>query len=1262
MTEKVGAPDSTVTRKVQPPSGKFRTGLNLLRGALGKLLGRVLNWLALPQDSLPGDVAYPKELRSLAPAFDEVEHALYVDVLIDAIENKPLVRNIALTGSYGTGKSSILRAIADKYRKRVVEVSFSTVGSVLRNELSEKLGEGSSDDPVAPTNQIEKEIVKQILYTEDPSRTRGSRFRRVTRFRWWRQSVFGLVLGLITLGVLFLSGLDKPFMVMAGADPVLQWLAHGLLLALLSSAVLAIRWLTHNRVFLEKMTAGPATVSLASQPSSYFDQYLDEIVYFFEVSRRDIVIFEDIDRFNDVRIFEALKALNTLLNGASQVGGKRDLKFIYALRDSVFEKIGESSGAEDKWDEAREEVERANRTKFFELVVPVVPFITHRNARDLMAEAMEGTSVSQKLIDLAARHVADMRLINNMRNEYDVFANKLINLADDKRLSGLDPDRLFSMILYKNVHMADFEKIRFGDSQLDKLHSEWRKLVNENIAHQTNVAKSAGSRLESFDAIAARSEALGDRLEAVARTLGLRYQGGQTRASVSIDGTPVDAVSIRDESIWSQLINNKGDVGITFDPAYLHPYLIPFEDLSSLLGLEITPDAWKKSDRDALVGVRQKAEDQRHFLRHHSWRELSLRPEFTLPARSGGETFRDLSKRLLRSELARQLVAGGYINDYFALYVSAYYGNHLTLDAQNYIVQHIDKGKADSNYFLTGEDVEAIIAEKGEGILEDGSIYNCSVMDYLFDEKPELATIVLGHLAAWGKTEMLFVDTYLTEGANARKLIEGLTPLTPGIFAWLVTIQGDQTPRLIDAALLNWSPSLSYTLDDGVRAYFEAHAGEIESLTSGGNMDDVIGAVSLIAESGALIPSLLPLSLEAIEAIADQDCYEITAENLRLLTGVRSLALNHILQNAETVYIRVLERLGEYLKLLDLDGDDVTVSTPMDFVQIINDVVKQSELNHLEVVIQYADVECMVTDLQAVPPEAWETLAGTQRTAPTFANVSAMIEEAGGVGPGLAALLQRTAAITMPNDGVPDSERTALAITLLASRHAIPSPTLRVQLAVSLLSPDLQLSPEDIQPEPGPLVGLLLKHEIISDDPTVFASELMPDWPTREAAIEASEHFVEFMSPATIPPETLPELFASTEIQPAIKSKILDGLLIYAVDHPAGIRAAARYAAEMGLDLDYARIKSAAQSKPGDEVVVRLIARSSEVLSDGEIRALLLEMGGDYALIADPGPERPTLPNDQAHRTILERQRNAGVVSSYPPEGEGRVRVYRHHN
>ena len=50
---------------------------------------------------------------------------------------------------------------------------------------------------------------------------------------------------------------------------------------------------------------------------SVFNAYLDEIVYFFETTKYDVVVFEDLDRFvNKDIIFYKLRELNTILNNS----------------------------------------------------------------------------------------------------------------------------------------------------------------------------------------------------------------------------------------------------------------------------------------------------------------------------------------------------------------------------------------------------------------------------------------------------------------------------------------------------------------------------------------------------------------------------------------------------------------------------------------------------------------------------------------------------------------------------------------------------------------------------------------------------------------------------------------------------------------------------------------------------------------------------------------------------------------------------------
>ena len=93
-----------------------------------------------------------------------------------------------------------------------------------------------------------------------------------------------------------------------------------------TSAALAASPLLEGRVHLDKITAGPTTISLSRDNDTYFDEYLDEIMYFFEMGRKrrgesekTIVVFEDIDRFDNAEIFEELRELNTLLNNAGQL-------------------------------------------------------------------------------------------------------------------------------------------------------------------------------------------------------------------------------------------------------------------------------------------------------------------------------------------------------------------------------------------------------------------------------------------------------------------------------------------------------------------------------------------------------------------------------------------------------------------------------------------------------------------------------------------------------------------------------------------------------------------------------------------------------------------------------------------------------------------------------------------------------------------------------------------------------------------------------
>ncbi|MHA7199015.1 YobI family P-loop NTPase [Arthrobacter alkaliphilus] len=1214
---------------------------------------------------------------SLTPGYSREQHGVYVEALADAIENRPKVKNIALTGPYGTGKSSALEKISELYPTRVVQLSLSTVGDKPDEpEPSASPTPGTSANPASTTttNRIQKEIVKQILYSLDPAETRGSRFRRITRFRIAEPTLFAFAIGVAVVAVLFLSGLDKPLVAGVGNDLLPQVLAHAVLVLLIAAILVTILWFTHNRLFLEKVAAGAATVTLSPQSTSYFDQYLDEIVYFFEVSGRDIVVFEDIDRFENIHIFETLRALNTLLNGSHQVAnragdsrgfkqffgrpttGRPPVKFIYALRDSVFDKLLQADS--ETTDEAKEQghADQFSRTKFFDVVIPLVPFITHHNARDLMSKTM-GDRVARPLVDVAARHVADMRLILSISNEFDIFKRRLLDeVEDQKKMPGLNADLLFAMVLYKNMHMGDFEAIRFGTSKLDELHDAWRELVRVNIDDRSEQVLKETTFLRSHDFIEERSRHLGKRLKEVAAFHGrLARRGGSQLFQVGGAWVPLERLEEKD--FWIDIIANQRELYVdAASGTNSHTYWVPFGDLPTFLNEKIDLAEWDLEERSAIQGRCENAQADVAFLRHHEWQEIFNRPEFTL----GSDSFQDLAKQILQSPLAYDLVANGFINEYFALYISIYYGEHLRPNALNYIVHYIDKGHSDYTAQLTPEDVEAILAEKGETILSDRSMYNISVVDFLLSQSPSRADPLMRQIASWGEPERKFVGKYLELSTGEKtRFVEDLLGRLPGFFTYLATeapVDAGAPSALFDAALSSWMDGLTYELGDPVREYIDAHWTEFAAITESARQTDAPRAIDLITRTGTKIPSVTLLSPAARAAVANTGAYSMTEENLLALAGAPDIALDVLRSNSEPVFGQAVARAPEYLAAVSAcEHEQPTIHSPAAFAEIIEAVATSSSPALGEIIRRSAD-DCRIDDLTSAPEAAFGDLVFDLRVPPTFANITFYMDATGQIDTNLATLLGHSGKVS-EIEGASEPARAKLAAAILDARGPLPSQCLRANLAASLELSDV-LPATGITPESGDLIGLLIERGIIADDRSAFSDRLMIDWPTREFAISKSSHFSEFFDPMVLPGSQLPQLFGSALVPASVKLAVIGHLPAYAAAAPRGLGPIADFALEEGIALNHAQLDVLQRGGAGSARLIGLIARS-QGLPFEEMRSLLNAMGGDYATITQPGTRQASLPDDDAHRSVLERLKEAGVVSSYSSNNwSGMLRVH----
>ncbi|GAA3033647.1 hypothetical protein Aglo01_41490 [Actinokineospora globicatena] len=1242
------------------------------------------------------------ELAPLTPQFQGSQHEVFVSHLNAALDDQE-IRNIAVTGRYGAGKSSVLKEFARQNRKRVLFLSLSTLGPDEPNETK--------------TNQIEKELVKQLLHREKPARVRQSRYQRIERLPKWKAvgQVTGamaiMAVGLWLFGVIpgRVSGLraDAPAGVRVAASTVII----GCLIWLLAAVRIAI----HNRLVVSQVSAAGTAITLTNKSETYFDKYLDEIVYFFEShSAIDVVVFEDLDRFNHPEIFDALRELNTLLNTSKQIIAGRPLKrdqrsvrFIYALRDSIFEQLGHDT-KQLADDDAQAEIIRANRTKFFDLVIPLIPFITHRTARELLHKALVDPllapvpKVSDELVDLVARHLPDMRLLTNIRNEYSIFANRLI--TNSHGMDTLTPDRLFALVVYKNLHPEDFELILVGRSRLDRVYQLSRDLVAESTSKRRTRLRQITDGVASQDAIDEKAKKWGERLDWFARKVAAASGGQVTGYFINSDLRAKDQIT--SVSFWHEIGNRGSGVKIQGSFGYYgnqQTVSLDINELHNLVGDQVANFDWAAAVRDDVLREESELRVDLERLRVADFIDLAKYPEFTLIHSGAPTDFRHLVADIVTSELAQALISSGYIDRYYNMYIAQYYGERLPTNAMSYIVQNVDTNRADITYTLKPNEVAALLVETKRSFLKEVSAYNIDILDHLLKTGDEGAHAVLDNVIRHiGDTERAFIEAYLNDGVHAGDAVAYLAPRWPKIFNELVDSVGLSHVRrveLVDIALANSGEQTEYWFTETIREFFQFNYEKfctISPLAPTGKSDCTnptkdaetsemaIGyAIHTLGRARFECDNLAAVRDLAMRLLVELNCYTFTAANLRVaLDQPLTLSLDRVRRINIDVYKRALGLIDEYLNVIDAErlerraaapnvvegeyGASWTIEDPAEFCAIVNDLAELDE-QHVLRVLKCAHPSCSIDDLTAVPRSIWTALADCQRFAPTLDNIDAYIEHAGSIDAGLAAILTHTGSITLSRSKDDDvngesvsevaTERESLeasaieavkirvAGALLNAAATIPDLAVRTMLVVSLdLAAPLPVT--QVPAESGPLLGYLLRAGICTDDAATFSHFDTNDWLTLSHGIAHSRKFVEFVQPELLNSSMAKHVLSGSDIGKNIKAAILARVDEFIpVDDRAALQVAGQAALVNNISLSATAISLIARGTQDGNLIVRLAFQFHEALTSGEIIAALVETDEPYVNLTVSG-HKLTLPRNRHHEAVFGRLKADGYIKS----------------
>ena len=404
-------------------------------------------------DGLDGESGY----RDLTPESDTKNSEEYIRALHWAIKNKD-VKNIALSGPYGSGKSSVIKTYLKKYPKtKYLSISlaaFSTPTKSVNGEDDKTtlLADDWTLDDV-DENVIEEGILKQLFYRVDVGKIPQSRYRKIKKLSYWKMFFTILMLTVVASAVYLEINPNvledfKNTVINNGAFFHLnQWSSYAVFIVTIFVVLLLIttvlKYVMSNFRVANINLGDKASISKKEEKESIFDKSLDEIVYFFESTTYDTVFIEDLDRFNQPNIFIKLRELNTVINNYDNI--KRKVVFIYAIKDDMFK------------DE--------ERTKFFDFIVPVIPYINATNSGEILRGLLKfekgadgvykskNYDISDRYIWKISPFVQDMRVLTNICNEFLVYKRTL-------KTTKLKDEEMFSMITFKNLYPKEFAELQ----------------------------------------------------------------------------------------------------------------------------------------------------------------------------------------------------------------------------------------------------------------------------------------------------------------------------------------------------------------------------------------------------------------------------------------------------------------------------------------------------------------------------------------------------------------------------------------------------------------------------------------------------------------------------------------------------------------------------------------------------------------------------------------------------------------------------------
>lgn len=891
-----------------------------------KVINNVLDRLKIHQSRLSQEKEELRDYYSLAPIDSAEDSEVYLDALAWALKQGKKVRNIALTGPYGSGKSSIILSFEKKY-EHIKEWNFLNISLATFKE--ESRSDNEKDDSTKEKRDslgkqetlrlIELSILQQIFYHVDDGKIPDSRFSKIKKVNRKILFVIAVLSFFTTTSLMYLL---KPVFLekfsLFEISGKLQSFIYVLAVLLVGTAFIYIMY--HliqliNGLMLKKVTVNNAEFEVGNKANkSILNEHIDEILYFFEVTNYNIIVIEDLDRFEQTEVFTKLREINLLLNNSDKI--KRNIVFLYAVRDEMFE--------------------TKERAKFFDFIVPVVPVINFSNSKEKLLEIKKENNYdfNDEIINNLALFIDDMRLLYNVSNEYFLYAKR-------KENEKISKEKLLAIIVYKNVFPSDFSKLYRSEGVLYSVISKKEEYVRIRVSRLKSLISIEKDKLSKAERemiqspIDLKSIYLHKIVEQV-----LKINPSHSFRDFFMNGRYVSLEDALKDENFDLIKSNLKTITYRYATNHNNKYRInwEFEDIEKMVSEESNfSDRIEKINiltENRLREIKQKIKNLENEIHGINKLKLSdlVKEDLT--------KFDELECSGVKKELLKSLVIQSYIGEDYLDYISIFYEGSLSRSDHDFIVSMKLTRSVGYEHILNN--IENILVQLPPYHLEQKYALNFQLLDFflLNNTYEEHRKSILKLLASEKDEVIKFVIAYMKRSLNIEKFINLICSKWPRFWNVLresALLTNEEKTEILENIL-------KYADVNSLNEVIKGYLNEVEELSRDSFPSE---KDRLLIVLNTLCPKLKKLSTsydeDVLNHIKENRFYEINTLNLKFLVSYEdenefySKNLTCVRKTGDDdIYDYLTDELEEYCNSVFLTIDRNISNDEEDILTILN--------------------------------------------------------------------------------------------------------------------------------------------------------------------------------------------------------------------------------------------------------------------------------------------------------------------------------------